>query len=426
MRIVGLRKICLDARVRSILLRALAGLLAIVLILFVFYHITSTGEREIRTMLVTTDTVEKTVMGEGLLFRTECPITSSYAGLTVPLVNEGAHVPKDTELVSVYADGAEYQASYRTLSGLLDRLTEAKEEHDVISDLSAIASDAESELRRLIASLQAGNAESAREIVEGIRILEARMEALKSETFSLNDLITALKEQIAQMTAAAGSRVETPRSPVGGYFYGTADGYGTLCDPAVLKEITAGELIALADTVRADAEADPAGTLVTDSEWFVSLPIARDSLPAMQVGTVYTVIFPDNGGVRIPMTLSRIAEGNEDEPSCLILSTRRMPQGFSFDRLQSVAVGTDSTEGFSIPSKAIHTLGGYTGVYVLEGNPVSFCRIEILRSLGVRAIVKATDPTPSGEFTENTYRYVALYDALILSGDDLFHGRVLS
>jgi hypothetical protein len=65
-------------------------------------------------------------------------------------------------------------------------------------------------------------------------------------------------------------------------------------------------------------------------------------------------------------------------------------------------------------------------VYVLEGSTVSFCRIEILWDLGVRAIVKATDPTPSGEFTENTYRYVALYDALILSGDDLFHGRVLS
>ena len=426
MRFAGLRKICLDSRVRSILLRVSAGLLAVLLILFVFYHITNTEEREIRTMLVTTDAVEKTVMGEGLLFRTELPITSSYTGLAVPLVREGAHVPKDTALLAVYAGGAEHRGSYRALSELLDRFTEAKGERDVIADLSAIKADAENELHRLIEACDAGNAENAREIIEELRILEARIEALKREDFSLNDLTTALQGRLAEMITAAGSLMDTPKSPVGGYFYSEADGYGTMCDPAQLQEITAEELTALADTVRADTQPSPIGTLVTDSEWFVSLSVARDSLPALKVGTVYTVIFPDNGGVRIPMTLSRVAEGSGEAPSCLILSTRRMPQGFSFDRLQSVAIVTDSAEGFSIPSAAIRTLGGYTGVYVLEGNVVSFCRIEILWDLGVRAIVKTTDPTPGGEFTENTYRYVALYDAMILSGDDLFHGRVLS
>jgi hypothetical protein len=126
------------------------------------------------------------------------------------------------------------------------------------------------------------------------------------------------------------------------------------------------------------------------------------------------------------MTLFRTVEGGENSPSLLILSTLRIPSGFVFDRLQTVHVVVGSVGGFSVPSAAICTLDGFDGVYVLEGNVMYFCRVEILHDLGVRRLVKTTDPTPDGEFTSNTYRYVALYDLVIVSGAKLFHGRVLS
>lgn len=425
MRIGSLR---LNAEPRKRILRVLSVLLALLLMGYCFYHFTTVFDSEIQTMLVTEDTVETCFSGEAVLFRDEVAVESVYSGLTVPLVSAGEHVAKDTEIVSVYPSGAENRETFRLLTSYLEKLYAAEYENDALADLAQLRSELEMLLSTVIAELERGDAAASAETVEEIRVLSCRVQALTDASFSLDELISALETERGNLLSSAGSVSETLKAEQSGYYYPDADASFALCSPDRIGTLTGAELSSIADALRsADTSPYGAGTLVRSAEWYIAVQteLTAEDLASLAVGGSYPVIFSD-GGTEIPMTLVRTVEKTAEDPAVLIFSTLRMPSGFSFDRLQNVRIVTGSMNGYSVPESAVHTLDGAKGVYVLEGNVMYFCRIEIMHDLGVRYLVKTTDPTPGGEYTENTYRYIALYDAMIVSGGSLFHGRVLS
>lgn len=414
---------------RRWLLRIAAALLALLLTAFCLYHISVMFDSEISTMLVTEDTVEQTIFGEAVLFRNEIGVPSSRDGLAVLHVADGAHVAKNATLLSVYKGGGEYAALYQTLTTSIDALTEAKKAGDVTADLSSLKSAVSALSLSLTVCLENGQAKTALASLERLRILCCRVEALTDSDFTLKELIEALEEERRTVLSLAGETSETVAAPQSGYYYPDADDGYLLCSPEFLDTVTGSALASLADTLRTTEQTrSGAGTIVTDPEWRIAVPTAlsAENLETFSVGGTYSVIFLDNEDERIKMTLERIVDGSEGSPAVLIFSTLKMPSGFSFDRLQNVAVVTGTQRGYSVPSSAVHTLDGETGVYVLLGNVVYFRRAEILCDLGTRCLVKTSDPSPEGEYAENTYAYVARNDALILSGNDLFHGKVLS
>ena len=72
----------------------------------------------------------------------------------------------------------------------------------------------------------------------------------------------------------------------------------------------------------------------------------------------------------------------------LILTSRLMPEGFDFARVQSVELVTEEYTGLRVPQSAVRVADGVTGVYILDGSTVRFCAVDILyRSDGI-CIVK--------------------------------------
>lgn len=421
----------LDTVGRKRLLRIASALLAVLLIFFCFYQLTSLFRTEIETMLVTEDSLERAIIGEGVLFREETPLVSAYGGLTVAHTASGGRVSKDTPLVEVYESGFDDREAYLTLCDLRTRLEAAAAEQDGLSSLTSLREQVNVLMNGLLASAEAGNAISARQTAELLRVLYVRMQSLTDDNFSIDTLISEVKREEEAILSRAGERSEVLRASDGGYFFLGSDGYSQSCDPSRLEALTGAELTALSDTVRRTPVSAPqgeVGVFARSAEWHLAIPLSLpyEEISRLTVGSTYTVAFPENGGARIPMTVKRVTFGGEDEPSVVVLSTLRMPEQFSYDRLQSVRIICETISGFSIPAAAVHVLDGETGVYVLEGSVMCFCRIEILHDLGTRYLVKTRDPSPDGEFTTNTYRYVALYDAVVLSGTRLFHGRVLS
>ena len=411
------------------LLRIASALLVLLLTFFCFYHFSASGNGEIRTMLLTEDRVETTSVGEAVIFRSEQALEPTNRGLTVPAVSEGAHVAKDTVLAQVYRQGAELGNAYRALSARLAAVEAAASQDDALSDLEALRTELRELSLAAVEQLDRGDAAAAILLSESLRLLSERIRAVTENAETLSELREALRAEKARLLSEAGDDPEALRSPVGGYYYPYADANYTVCASDRVANLTGADYLSITETLRlGTAERVAGGTLVTEAEWYlaVSTELSADAIARLTVGGEYEVIFPENGDVRIPMTLRRTVMAEGDAPSLLILSTLRIPDGFSFDRLQTVHVVTGSLSGFSVPKEAIHTLDGNSGVYVLEGNIVYFRRVEVLHDLGVRYLVKTTDPTPGGEFTQNTYQYVALYDAVILSGTRLFHGRVLS
>lgn len=419
----------LNAKARKRILRVLASVLAVLLAFFCFYHFLPEIDKDVRTMLVTEDSVELSVTGEAVLFREEIAISSSYGGLTVPLLSYGAHVSKDSDIATVYASGAEYREAYALLSDYVSVLREAESEGDALADLAILKKQIDALSLRVVLSLEAGDSEAARQLSEELRVLSCRVQALTDADFSLSELVSTLENELSAVVALAGTVSETVKAPTSGYYYPDADESFALCSADQIETLTPSALSALRKTLReADGKATPAGTMVLSAEWYIAVQIDlnADELSSYSVGETYPVIFSESPDERVPMTLVRAEEGSEETEAMLIFSTLRMPDGFSFERLQGVRIVTGSMDGYTVPKAAVHTLNGTRGVYVLDGSEVCFCRIEILYELDSRYLVKTTDPTPGGEYVGNAYRYITLYDAMILSGGTLSHGQILS
>ena len=433
MRLMKLKRLLgglhLSEKARKRILGISSGLLAVLLIFYCFYHFTETSAGDLQTMLVTEDRIETTAVGEAVLFRKETAIPAEGTGLVVPLVAPGVHVAKDTPIATLYAGGMGMRNTYRLLTDYIDVLQSAKDEGDILADLGSLQKELYALSLSLSSALEDGDAGASYALREELRILHSRIEALKQETASLDELLSVLIAERDRLLIEAGEPVETVCASGSGYYYPYADDNYELCTPSVLESLSGDGLQQLRETLRKGSDAAAgAGTFVSDPEWYLAVPteLSAEEISALRVGGSYPVIFPENGDVRIPMKLERTVEGTGENPSFLVFSTLRMPDGFSFDRLQTVHVVTGEMGGFSVPRSALQKLDGYTGVYILEGNMMYFRRVEVLHDLGARYLVKTTDPTPDSEYTKNTYRYIALYDLMILSGTDLFHGRVLS
>ncbi|MBR2908275.1 MAG: hypothetical protein IKC26_11640 [Clostridia bacterium] len=419
----------LNAKARKPVMRVLASLLAVLLAVFCFHHFLPDLDGGVQTMLVSEDSIELSVAGEAVLFREEVAVSSSYSGLTVPLVSPGAHVSKDCEIATVYGSGAEYREAYALLSEQIDVLKAAENENDTLSGLSDLKKEIDALSLRLVSSLEQGNSEAVRPAVEQLRVLSCRVQALTDSDFSLSTLISALESERDAILSRAGTASETLKASASGYYYPNADASYALCSVDQLETLTPSGLARLRDSLRnADSAPLGAGTMVRSAEWYIAVQVdlSAEELSSYLVGGTYPVVFSENSDERIPMKLVRTEEGTDETPAMLILSTLRMPDGFSFERLQKVRIVTGSMSGYTVPKRAVHTLNGVRGVYVLDGSEVCFSRIEILYELDSRYLVKTTDPTPDGEYAENVYRYIALYDAMILSDAPLSHGQILS
>ena len=134
---------------------------------------------------------------------------------------------------------------------------------------------------------------------------------------------------------------------------------------------------------------------------------------------VYRLRFVENGNVTIPMTLSDIVEDDVYGGSLLVFYANRLPDGFVFDRCQSVSVEVSSFSGIYVPKSAVHKMGGQYCVYVLRGSVVTMRRIDV--------VYEATDYYLSAPDVKSDggVQYLGANELLIIKGSNLFDGRIL-
>ena len=141
----------------------------------------------------------------------------------------------------------------------------------------------------------------------------------------------------------------------------------------------------------------------------------------------YTVKF--SGNFDVTMEVYKILSGADGV--MVIFRTNYMPDGFSYPRLQKVRLVTDTSTGYKVPVGAVRVVNGKTGVYVLDGVTVRFCRIKTIYKSDAFYVV-AAEPKPETEEEETeekpeeeTERWLRFHDNLIIEGKGLYDGRII-
>ena len=113
-----------------------------------------------------------------------------------------------------------------------------------------------------------------------------------------------------------------------------------------------------------------------------------------------------------------VSEKGSDR-ALLVFSCDRQPDGFSFDRCQSVSITVSAVSGLYIPKSVVKKIDGEKGVYILRGSIVYFRHIRVVYT-GSDYYLVAADTEHDDERT-----YIRPNDMIILNGRNLFDGRVL-
>ncbi len=398
------------------------GLIFVLIACYTLYHLAGFFDTEMKTYAVGVTSESKEIGGVGYLFRDETVLSSSYGGVVDYQVEDGVKVGEGQHLARVYQGGDEADRQrIRELDARIELLEESLKTGAAILDPLTLREEIRAEYLSLMNLLAEGNAVDIPEGADELLKQMNRMDVLVNEKEAVcYETLSALREERKAILGDAGE-AKNYYAQQSGYFYAYTDGceeWFTM-DAASEENLNEDAFYRLVSDAQNAREKESAfGKLCRSSEWRLVLPVSQEDRALFAVGQVYPATF-GNGVADIPLTLEFAKDAPKHGQVLLVFSADRMPEGFTFDRCQSVSMEVARTEGLYVPKNVVVREEDGYGVYILRGSVVRLRYVEILYEGSDYYLVKAHVEHEDGK------AYLAANDLIILNGRNLFDGRVM-
>ena len=245
---------------------------------------------------------------------------------------------------------------------------------------------------------------------------------LTGVTTDYSDKIESLTAERALLSAGQDTIAESVEAPYAGYFYSTTDGYESTFSASKVESLTLEEFDRMLSSGPTRYSDRAVGKMVSDFNWYIVCETTRDSLRYFTKDYSYYVNFPYNDDISIKMTLSNVVSEVGSDRVLLVLETERIPEDFSFRRMQPVELVRSSYTGYRVPISAARLVDGKQGVYIMIGNTIEFREIDILLEMDGYYIVAEQDPVNDPDYASK----LGLYDQIVVSGKNLYDGKLIS
>ena len=245
---------------------------------------------------------------------------------------------------------------------------------------------------------------------------------LTGVTTGYTDKIESLTAERALLSAGQDTIAESVEAPYAGYFYSTTDGYESTFSASKVESLTLEEFDRMLSSGPTRYSDRAVGKMVSDFNWYIVCETTRDSLRYFTKDYSYYVNFPYNDDISIKMTLSNVVSEVGSDRVLLVLETERIPEDFSFRRMQPVELVRSSYTGYRVPISAARLVDGKQGVYIMIGNTIEFREIDILLEMDGYYIVAEQDPVNDPDYASK----LGLYDQIVVSGKNLYDGKLIS
>lgn len=384
-------------------------------------------------------TVEDRVDAEGVLLFEESYVSGS--GTLGYLVADGERVSAGTAVAEVYSDAS--QAVLRQqLTQLNDQIDLLRRSQNTTSlQLDSLRRDRSAALYDLMDALDSGDYTETAAKKEDYILAQNKLWVITGEVADFSDQIAALAQQASSVQAQLGTPAQIT-APQTGYFI-RSSGTGRL-------NASAEDILALdAAGLKAYAESSPtlaldgcAGKIVSGFTWYYAgvcsakegeKLLGTDGKPLKKS---VEIRFP--GQVETPLK-AKVTEVTIDEAGGLarfVLSCESINGDVLRLNRADAQIIVGRTTGLRVPAAAVHYLKDdgseaegqgenyVPGVYVKYGNLAKFCRIDPVDD--AHPLVTEGDyliVLPSG--TAGSVSQVRLYDEIVVSGQNLYDGKLL-
>lgn len=416
----------------------LCAIASLGLISYVVYHMLDGFTTDISTVTAEVSTKKSTISSDGYIFKDEHYLYSTYSGAINYVVDDGEKVGIRQAVAETFSDSVGY--SLRSDLAKIERKIRIIEEstshvNTATSDTSAVDKKIVSNYHQILKKLSEGKFSHVINSTDNLLIQMNRRQLITGENTGLESLRRSLEAEKAELTAKLSGRSETVSSDESGYFFKEIDGYESIFSKAALDSLTLESFYSLTSISPTSPSGDqsPVGKICTDYKWYIALPVSAAESSLVSIGKTYKAVFPYNYDTELTLRAEKILTEHAEDRAVIVFSASEMPTGFNYQRVQSVEIVMNESSGYRIPMSAVRIIDGIEGVYTLHGSTVVFKRIDILFETDGYYMVSQTDPlsayaAETGDEGEEVplspYKYIALYDQIIVAGKDLTDGMV--
>ena len=384
-------------------------------------------------------TVEDTVDAQGVLLFSESYVAGD--GTLGYLVDDGERVSAGTAVAEVYSDASQ--------AGLRQQLTQINDQIELLqksqnttsAQLETLRKDRSAALYNLMDSLDRSNYEDTADQKESYLLAQNKLWIVTGEVANFSDQIASLVQQASNVQARLGNPTQIT-APQTGYFIRSSSSGRLNAGMEDILALNAVDLKAYLDSSPEIALDGCAGKIVSGFTWYYAgictakqgeKLLGSDGKP---LKASVQIRFP--GQVETPLK-AKVTEVTLDEESGLarfVLSCETINGDvLRLNKADAQIIIGEST-GLRIRASAVHYLKDdgseaegqgenyIPGVYVKYGNLARFCKIDPVDA----DHPQVTDGDylivlPSG--TAGSVSQVRLYDEIIVSGQNLYDGKLL-
>ena len=423
-------------------LKTLAGVVIVFLLLATGYVIYQAGQvlfppNTYETALLAT--VEDTVDAEGVLLFDESYVAGG--GTLGYLVADGERVSAGTAVAEVYSDAS--QAALRQqLTQLGDQIDLLQKSQNTTSaQMETLRKDRSAALYNLMDSLDAADYEDTDAEKEDYLLAQNKLWVITGEVSSFSDQIAALVQQMSSVQAQLGNPTQIT-APQTGYFIRSSSSGRLNAGMEDILALGAVDLKAYIESSPEIALDGCAGKIVSGFTWYYAgICSAKEGRKLLgtdgkPLRSGVEIRFPGQAETPLKATLQEVTIDEENDLTRFVLSCEVINGDvLRLNRANAQIIVGEST-GLRVPASAVHYLKDdgseaegqgenyVPGVYVKYGNLARFCKIDP---------VDADHPQvmdgdylivlPSG--TAGSVSQVRLYDEIIVSGQNLYDGKLL-
>lgn len=388
---------------------------ALILIVLLGFQLYNYFYLSVQTEFAVEATMEDTFDVNGIVSRSEHVLHDNTSGYHDIVLSDGEKVAKGGTIACIYGQESDVKAQekIRLLQAQIDEyMTAISAKASYAGDSSAYEQSIQNSISEYSGALHQDDAFTAQ---ESLAEFEKNVYIKEIVTGSNNDYqrqIMSLRSEISALQATISGSVRNMTADESGFYCRVVDGFEEKLTPQTMDELKLEEYYELFKDVSSPSAAptDNVGKIVSTYDWHYYF-VAPAAMDEYSVGEKIYFRFPS---VTQDTVEGKITSMKQDGDNILIgvICSAVHPEFLTVRTLEGVAIAK-TYSGIRVNKNSVRIVDGENGIYVKVGSIVKFKKVKVLYMGTSYALLDS-----SGD--------VANFDEVIVSGKNIYDGKVLS
>lgn len=395
--------------------RILYVVIGLLLLVYVGYQIYKVNYVPLTTEMAVQQVLYDNISADVFIIRDEETIRGVSNRVMVNAVTDGQRVAAGNPVLYLFANETEAGNYAKALAldkkiAYYDELLKHKSLYTV--DPDTVDRSIENTLNQLQKLIAGGKLEAVGSTKEEL-LDHINQRQLITDTLSEGDLSAKIQELEADKSQVPTANYDIITAPEPGAFISRVDGFEAVADYNAIDQFTVEDIKGFLSAQPAQTDGS-IGKLVKEFDWYMACAVDTLAITDLKVGRSVVVDFPFSSAGEINATIERMTSEAGGQ-SVLILKCGLMNDTISDLRSETAQIRLKTYRGLRVSSKAIRVNeAGEKGVFVLTGNAVEFKKIKVSYTGADFVLCELV----------NEKGYLELYDEVILSGKNLYDGKI--